>query len=88
MTMSKLDPREREFVALGAAVASNCLPCIEYHTLAARKAGITDGQIREAVKLADTVRQVPARQVLAKAQSLLETAPEGCGDASPDCACR
>lgn len=90
--MSELDSREREFVALGASLAANCLPCIEYHILQARRAGISDAQIREAVELADTVRQVPARQVLSKADALLERAPGGeaceAADPSSDCDCR
>ena len=90
--MSELDRREREFVALGASLASNCVPCIEYHILAARKAGISDTQIREAVELADSVRRVPSQQVLSKADALLESAPrtDGCGpaDSSSDCDCR
>jgi len=28
--MNDLDPRERELVALGAAMDSNCVPCIVY----------------------------------------------------------
>jgi AhpD family alkylhydroperoxidase len=90
--VSTLDRREREFVALGASLASNCVPCIEYHILEARKAGISDAQIREAVELADSVRRVPSQQVLGRADSLLRSAPpgEGCGPAgrTPDCGCR
>jgi len=85
--MSDLDRREREFVALGAALASNCLPCIEYHVIEAGKAGISAAQILEAVKLADTVRQVPAQQVLAKAHALLESSAEERTDCAPDCSC-
>jgi len=62
--MTNLTDRERELVALGAAIGSNCVPCIEYHIPAARKAGLSDSQIAEAVRLADKVRQVPARKVL------------------------
>ena len=36
--MSTLSLRDRELVALGAALASNCVPCIEFHVPAARKA--------------------------------------------------
>ena len=62
--MTNLTDRERELVALGAAMGSNCVPCIEYHIPAARKAGLSDPQIAEAVRLADKVRQVPAKKVL------------------------
>ena len=62
--MDNLTLRDRELVALGAALASNCVPCVEYHVPQARKAGLSDLEIREAVRLADKVRQVPAAKVL------------------------
>jgi AhpD family alkylhydroperoxidase len=86
--MEKLTYAERELVALGAAMGSNCVPCIEYHIPEARKAGLTEQQIREAIQLADKVRQVPARKVLAVATALLaeaeveapaEESRSGCG---------
>ena len=66
-----LSLRERELTALGAAIASNCVPCIEYHIPQARKAGLSDEEIREAVELADQVRRVPADKVLQTAIALL-----------------
>lgn len=69
--MNQLTSRERELVALGAALGSNCVPCIEYHVPEARKAGLSDGEIGEAIELADKVRQVPARKVLAAATQAL-----------------
>ena len=69
--METLTGRDRELVALGAALGSNCVPCIEYHVPEARKAGLTDEEIQEAIQLADKVRQVPARKVLEAALGLL-----------------
>jgi 4-carboxymuconolactone decarboxylase len=69
--MERLSKRDRELAAIGAAIASNCIPCIEYHIPQARKAGLSDAQILEAVRLADKVRQVPARKVLQAASALL-----------------
>lgn len=85
--MSELHRREREFVALGAALASNCLPCIEYHVIEARKAGISEAELLEAVKLADSVRQVPAQLVLEKAHALLDSTAEMRTGCAPDCSC-
>lgn len=79
--MNALNSRERELVALGAALGSNCVPCIEHHIPEARKAGLSDGQIREAVELADAVRQVPARNVLAAALQYLDGAAAAPGEA-------
>jgi len=67
--MAELSARDRELVALGAALASNCAPCLEYRVPAARKAGLSDSQILEALHLADKIRQVPARLVLESALS-------------------
>lgn len=68
---SILSPREHEFVALGAALASNCVPCIEYHIREARKVGLTDAEITAAIELADYVRRVPAGKVFDVAFRLL-----------------
>ena len=73
--MEHLETRERELVALGAAMGSNCVPCVEYHVPEARKAGLTDAQIGEAIRLADKIRQVPAAKVLETALTMLEPAP-------------
>ena len=86
--MSDLTPRERELVALGAAMGSNCVPCVEYHIPESRKVGLTDPEIHAAIRYADKVRQVPARKTLQVALQLLSTdagdgrtagAAEGCG---------
>jgi len=89
--MSELKIHERELVSLGAAIASNCIPCIEYHIPEARKAGLRENQIEEAIKIADKVRQVPARAVLEtalakinKGKSIVtETTDGGCGCGEP-----
>lgn len=48
--MTNLTDRDRELVALGAAMGSNCVPCMEYHIPAARKARLSDPQIVDAVR--------------------------------------
>lgn len=72
--MSILTPRESELVSLAAALAANCVPCIEVHIPKARAAGLSDAEIRAAIELADTVRQVPARKVLDTAWTALGAA--------------
>ena len=62
--MKKLSPVERELVAIGASVASNCIPCVTYHVAKAKKLGLSEELVTEAIELADKVRQVPARAVL------------------------
>ena len=73
--MPHLSARDRELVSLGAAMGSNCVPCIEHHIPQARKAGLSDAEISEAIRLSDGVRQVPARKVLDIALQLVGTNP-------------
>jgi 4-carboxymuconolactone decarboxylase len=68
----RLSDRDKELVALGSAIASNCIPCVEYHIPQARKTGLSDFEIGQAVALADKVRRVPADKVLQTAAALLE----------------
>ena len=67
--MTELTPRETSLVALGAALASNCIPCIEHHVPLARKNGLSEAEIFAAIELADRIRQVPARKVLEAARA-------------------
>lgn len=77
--MDKLSPTERELVAIGASVASNCIPCVTYHIAKAKKLGLSDAQVTEAIALADKVRQVPARAVLDAAQQDIPATETGGG---------
>jgi 4-carboxymuconolactone decarboxylase len=72
--MFELTSRDQELVAIGAALASNCIPCVERVIPRARSAGLTDEAIRAAIRHADAVRQVPARAVLEAALQQLPAA--------------
>jgi 4-carboxymuconolactone decarboxylase len=86
--MRELNNREQELVSLGAAIASNCIPCIEYHIPVAKRVGLSDIQIKEAVQIADKVRQVPARAVLQTALARIEKIPGGLTEAADGgCGC-
>jgi 4-carboxymuconolactone decarboxylase len=74
--MSELSLRDRELVALGAALAANCVPCVQYHILKAREAGPSDAGLAEVLALADKVRQVPARLVLESANKVIHGSDE------------
>ena len=69
--MNELNQREQELVVLGAALGSNCIPCIEHHIPQARRAGLSDAQIAATIRLGDTVRRSPARKVLDAAMRML-----------------
>ena len=73
--MEILSKKEKEFVAIGAALGSNCIPCIVYHIGESRENGISDDQIRKAVAIAEKVRKVPAEKVLGTAYAQLGKAP-------------
>lgn len=69
--MQSLNNREQLFVALGAAIGSNCVPCVESIVPKAKDAGIEDWELRLAVNAADFVRQKPAANVLSTAKAII-----------------
>lgn len=70
--MSALNDREKELVAIGAAIGSNCIPCVEYHFPKAAEAGLSPDEIKAALDLADTIKRVPAKKVIQVARELVE----------------
>jgi AhpD family alkylhydroperoxidase len=54
---AELDAKTRQLIALGVAAQIPCAYCVYAHTKKARAAGATEGEIREAVATAATVRQ-------------------------------
>ena len=84
--METLSKREIELVALGASLGSNCIPCVAFHVREALRCNISDQQIREAIKVAEKVRNTPAELVRNTALAQLDDAPgdgvgtdSGCG---------
>jgi len=80
-----------ELVAVGAAIGSNCEPCLEYHVTKARELGVDDAVIVRAVQTARTVKAAPARAIAKRAADLLargvdlgepDTPPPACGGSS------
>jgi len=69
--MNALTPREQLLVALGSALGSNCVPCVEAIVPKATALGMPTTDIEEAVNLADAVRRRPFRKVLDTATGLL-----------------
>ena len=79
-----------ELVAIGAAIASNCEPCLEHHVGRARELGVADEDLVRAVQTARTVKAAPARNVARLAGELLRgdgglAEPQAPTDASPCC---
>jgi len=54
--MVSLPDRERELVAIGAAIGAGCQPCTQYHVGVALKAGLSWDEVRRAIDGAQAVR--------------------------------
>ncbi len=65
---------EAELVAIGAAIAANCEPCLKYHYDKAREVGVCSEDIARAIATADKVKQTPAKAVPELAEKCLGSA--------------
>ena len=68
-----LDATTAELVAMGAAVGANCEPCFKFHYDQARRLGVAPAVMTEVVRVAQTVKDTPARSMLELAARLLGT---------------
>ncbi len=68
-----LTKAQEELVAIGAAIAANCEPCLAHHVRLAREAGLTDLDLQAAVVVARRVKETPARLILQAAHRLVST---------------
>src|SRR5574341_972662 len=70
-----LDTKAEELIAIGAALAANCEPCLQYHVRRATEAGCTREAMRRAVEIAQDVKATPARLLASLADRLLGPSP-------------
>jgi AhpD family alkylhydroperoxidase len=68
-----MDEKTKELVAVGAAVAGNCIPCLEWHYKKCIELGIPKDEIKEAIELAKIVKNVPIKKISELAQTLLSS---------------
>jgi AhpD family alkylhydroperoxidase len=66
-----MDERMRELVAMGAAAAANCHPCMEHHLAKCDELGIPRKEVTEAVQVGLMVNHGAERAIRKKAQELL-----------------
>ena len=66
-----MDEETKELIALAASCAANCLPSLEHHLPRARAAGVTPARIREAMRIARTIRLEAAHKWDERAAALL-----------------
>ena len=45
-----MDVKLRELISLGASVSAHCFPCFDYHLEQAKKLGICEEEIQEAIR--------------------------------------
>jgi AhpD family alkylhydroperoxidase len=81
-----LEPRVRELVAIGAAIAANCEPCFRHHFAEARKLGCTREEMAQAVGVAQAVKDSPAAAILELAEKYLKEEPAA--ETASACGCR
>lgn len=70
-----LDAVVTELVAIGAAVGASCEPCFKFHCNEARRLGVGPDTMAAAVRVAQAVKDAPARSMLELAAKLLGTEP-------------
>jgi AhpD family alkylhydroperoxidase len=64
-----LNEKEQEIIAVGASVASGCLPCTKFHVRAASRTGASEEEVLQAVRDATRVR-MEATGIMARAGGL------------------
>ncbi len=58
-----LTRQQEELVAIGAAIAANCTPCLRSHFGKALEAGLTIPQLEAVVSVARAVKAAPIRHI-------------------------
>ncbi len=66
-----MDEVVKELVAMGAAAAANCHPCMDHHVAKCDQLGISRGEVAEAVKVGLMVNHGAERAIRKKARELL-----------------
>lgn len=66
-----MDEQMKELVAIGAAAAANCHPCMDHHLAKCDDLGISRAEITEAVKVGLMVNHGAERAIRKKARELL-----------------
>jgi len=78
-------PAVNELVALGAAVAANCEPCLQHHYHQAQKLGVSPADMARAVTMAARVKDSPHQAILNLADRLTGSALGKPADGSDPC---
>ncbi len=68
----KMDEVAKELVAMGAAAAANCHPCMDHHLAKCDSLGISREEVAEAVKVGLMVNHGAESAIRKKARELLD----------------
>lgn len=68
-----MNEKTKELVAVGAAVAGNCIPCLDWHYKKCIELKIPKDEIKEAIELAKIVKDVPVKKISELGQTLLSS---------------
>ena len=66
-----MDERMKELVAMGAAAAANCDPCMSHHLAGCDKLGVPRDEVAEAVRVGLMVNHGAERAIRKHAHELL-----------------
>ena len=78
-------PGVNELVALGAAVAANCEPCLKYHYQKAQQFGVSKADMAHALETGAKVKDSPHQAILRLADRLTGSALSKPADSSDPC---
>jgi AhpD family alkylhydroperoxidase len=81
-----MDKKIEEMIALGAAYAVNCQPCMEVHKRLAIEAGLTKEEMLEAIQVAEAIKTGAYGKAKQSADSLFGQVKEGrCCPVASEC---
>jgi len=66
-----MDNKTKELVAMGAAAAANCHPCMDFHLAKCDELGIDRAEVTEAVKVGLMVNRGAENAIRKKTRELL-----------------
>ena len=75
MTEGALEVKTKELIALGIGISKQCVDCIGYHMIAAKKAGATREDVAETISVAVMMGGGPAYMYGAKALAAFDQLP-------------
>ncbi len=79
-----MDEKTKELIALAASVAGHCQPCFLLHMEIAKQVGVTEDEIREAIRWATAISENGDKQM---SEFVNENLPGGAGSPKMGCGC-